>query len=162
MSCSGMRYARELDEPRASLEAYGEIRLIRGAILNSWEKYGVHLLDAILNVVRSKPVSVVSIDASHVSVAVQMDDGMVLQLDALGEFCRCFRIDILGTKQITSHEIVDNFSMFRRLLWHFAQSIKTGLPAIEPDYTLTIMKLLIAGRLARNERRKVPLHEIRI
>ena len=162
MSCSGMRYAKELDEPRASLGAYGEIRLIRGAILNSWEKYGIHLLDAILNIVRCKPVSVVAIDAPHVSVAVQMDDGMVLQRDALGELCRCFRIDILGTKQITSHEIVDNFSMFRRLLWHFVQSVKTGVPAIEPDHTLTVMRLLIAGRLACNERRKVSLHEIRI
>ena len=160
MSCSGMRYAKELDEPRSSLAAYGEIRLIRGAILNSWEMYGVHLLDAILNVVRSKPVSVVSIDAPHVSVAVQMDDGVVLQLDALGEFCKCFRIDIFGTKQITYHEITDNFSMFRRLLWHFAQSIKTGLPVIDSNHTLSVMQLLIAGRLARNERRKVPLDEI--
>lgn len=162
MSCSGMRYAKELDEPRASLGAYGKIRLIRGAILNSWEKYGIHLLDAILNVVHSKPVSVVAIDAPHVSVAVQMDDGMVLQLDALGEVCRCFRIDILGAKQITSHEIVDNFSMFRRLLWHFVESMKTGLPAIDPDHTMTVMRLLIAGRLARDEQRKVSVHEIRV
>jgi hypothetical protein len=157
-----MRYARELDEPRSSLGAYGDIRLIRGAILNSWEKYGIHLLDAILNVIHSKPVSAVSIEAPHVSVAVQMEDGLVPQLDALGEFCKCFRIDIFGTKQITSHEIVDNFSMFRRLLWHFVQSIKTGVPVIEPDHTLTVMRLLIAGELARTERRKVLLHEIRV
>lgn len=162
MSCSGMRYAKELDEPRASLGAYGEIRLIRGAILNSWEKYGIHLLDAILNIVHCKPVSVVAIDAPHVSVAVQMDDGMVLQLDALGELCRCFRIDIFGTKQITSHQIVDNFSMFRRLLWHFVQSVKTGVPTIAPDHTLTVMQVLIAGRLARDEQRKILLHDIRI
>ena len=32
MSCSGMRYARELDEPRASLAEYGEIMLVRGAV----------------------------------------------------------------------------------------------------------------------------------
>ena len=43
MSCSGMRYARELDEPRADLAAYGSLKLIRGAIVLSWEKYGVHL-----------------------------------------------------------------------------------------------------------------------
>ena len=48
MSCSGMRYARELDEPRADLAAYGKFKLIRGAIVLSWEKYGVHLLDAVL------------------------------------------------------------------------------------------------------------------
>jgi predicted dehydrogenase len=162
MSCSGMRYARELDEPRASLAEYGEIRLMRGAILNSWEQYGVHLVDAILNIVHTKPVSVVSLAAPHASFAVDMDDGSLVQLDALGDVCRCFRIDIFGTRKITSHEIIDNFSMFRRLLWHFTQSIKTGRPAIDPQQTLAVMCLLIAGRLAKSEGRKVFLDEIQI
>jgi predicted dehydrogenase len=160
MSCSGMRYAKELDEPRASLASYGDIRLIRGAILNSWEQYGVHLADAVLNVVRSKPVSVVALQSPHMSVAVEMDDGSLFQLDALGEVGRCFRVDIFGTKHISSHEITDNFSMFRRCLWHFVQSIRSGRPAIEPEQTLTVMRLLMAGRMAQNERRKVLLNEI--
>ena len=162
MSCSGMRYARELDEPRASLEEYGEIRLVRGAILNSWEKYGVHLLDAILNTVQSKPISVVPIAASFVSLAVVMDDESLIQLDALGDVTKCFRIDIFGTRKITSHEITDNFSMFRRLLWHFIQSIRTGSPTIDPEQTLTVMQLLIAGRKAHAEERKIVLNEIQL
>jgi predicted dehydrogenase len=162
MSCSGMRYARELDEPRASISDYGEIKLVRGAILNSWEKYGIHLIDAITSVIRSKPESVIALDAPHASLAVRMDDGALVQLDALGDVGRCFRIDIFGSRQITSHEITDNFSMFRRMLWHFVQSIKTGVPAIAPDHTLTTMRVLIAGKLARDERRKVSLNEIHV
>lgn len=160
MSCSGMRYARELDEPRASLADYGEIRLVRGAILNSWERYGVHLLDAILNTVCSRPVSVVPVAARHDSMAVAMDDGSLVQLDALGDVGRCFRVDIFGTRKITSHEITDNFSMFRRLLWHFVRSIKAGTPAIDPEDTLNVVRLLMAGRMARAEERKVSLNEI--
>lgn len=160
MSCSGMRYARELDEPRASLADYGEIRLVRGAILNSWERYGVHLLDAILNTVCSRPVSVVPVAARHDSMALAMDDGSLVQLDALGDVGRCFRVDIFGTRKITSHEITDNFSMFRRLLWHFVRSIKAGTPAIDPEDTLNVVRLLMAGRMARAEERKVSLNEI--
>jgi predicted dehydrogenase len=162
MSCSGMRYARELDEPHSSLSEYGEIRLIRGAILNSWEQYGVHLVDAILNIVRTKPISVVALAAPHASFAVAMDDGSLVQLDALGDVSRCFRVDIFGTRKITSHEITDNFSMFRRLLWHFIHSIKTGTPAIDPQQTLASMRLLMAGRLAQSEGRKVFLNEMHI
>ena len=162
MSCSGMRYARELDEPRASLADYGEISLVRGAVLNSWEQYGVHLVDAILNVVSARPVSVISLDAPHISVAVQMDDGSLLQLDALGSVAKCFRVDIFGAKKNSSHEITDNFSMFRRALWHFTQSITTGKPAIDPEHTMTVMRLLIAGRMAKSEGRKVYLNEIQI
>jgi predicted dehydrogenase len=162
MSCSGMRYARELDEARASLTTYGEIRLVRGAILNTWEKYGVHLLDAILGVIRSRPVSVVAFEARHDSLAVQMDDGSLMQIDALGEVGRCFRVEIFGTRRITSHDITDNFTMFRRTLSHFVESIRTGIPAIDPEHTLEVMRLLIAGRSACSERRKVAVNEIRI
>ncbi|KAA0890494.1 Gfo/Idh/MocA family oxidoreductase [Oryzomonas rubra] len=162
MSCAGMRYAKELDEPRAALNEYGDIRLIRGTILNSWEKYGIHLVDAISNVVRSRAVSVVALDAPHTSVAVQMDDGSLLQLDALGDVAKCFRVDFFGTRKISSHEITDNFSMFSRMLWHFCQSIKDGRPAIDPEETLGAMRLLMAGRMSRSQGRKVFLHEIHL
>lgn len=162
MSCSGMRYAKELDEPRAALKQYGELKLVRGAVLNSWEKYGIHMVDAIMNVIRSKPISVVALEASHVSLAVQMDDGCIVQIDALGDVPKCFRIDFFGTQNITTHEINDNFSMFRRAMWHFTDSVRTGRPAIDPECTLTSMRLLIAGRLARDQKRKVLLDEIRI
>lgn len=162
MSCSGMRYARELDEPRASLSDYGELKLVRGAVLNSWEQYGVHLIDAIFNVLKSSPVSVVSLDAPHTSMAIHMSDGSLLQLDALGEVAKCFRVDIFGTKKNTSHEIIDNFSMFRRMLWHFSESIRTGTPAIPPHETLDVMRILIAGRISIKDGRKVHLDEIQI
>jgi predicted dehydrogenase len=162
MSCSGMRYAKELDEPRATLDTYGELRLVRGAILNSWEQYGVHLLDAIFNIVHARPLSVVGLEAKHVSVAVTTEGGPLVQIDALGDVGRCFRVDFFGTARISSHEITDNFSMFRRTLWHFVESIRTGAPAIEPHHTLTLMRVLMAGRRAWSEHREVRLDELHV
>ena len=162
MSCSGMRYAKELDEPRAFLSQYGRIKLIRGAILNSWEQYGVHLLYAIFSFIQSKPISVVPLKSEHVSLAFKMDDGSLLQLDALGQSHRTFRIDIWGTDEVSSHEITDNFSMFRRTLWHFAESIRTGVPAIRPQETIDTMRLLIAGKTAHTEGREVFINEIQV
>jgi predicted dehydrogenase len=162
MSCSGMRYAKELDEPRASLSQYGRIKLIRGAILNSWEQYGVHLLYAIFSFIQARPISVVPLKAEHVSLAFKMDDGSLMQLDALGQSHRTFRIDIWGTEGCSSHEITDNFSMFRRMLWNFAESIKTGNPAIPPQDTIDTMRLLIAGKTAYTEGREVFINEIQV
>jgi Oxidoreductase family, NAD-binding Rossmann fold len=162
MSCSGMRYAKELDEPRAAISTYGKIKLIRGAILNSWEQYGVHLLYAIFGFVQSKPLSVTSLKSDHISLAVKMDDGSLLQLDALGQSAKTFRIDIWGTQGVSSHEITDNFSMFRRTLWHFSESMRTGTPAIRPQETIDTMRLLIAGKIAHTEAREVNLNDIQI
>jgi predicted dehydrogenase len=162
MSCSGMRYARELDESRADLGAYGQLKLIRGAIVLSWEKYGVHLLEAILALTPAVPVSVRMLPVEHASAMVRLDDGVLLQIDALGECARTFHIELFGSKRTSAFDITDNFTMFRRMLWQFAESIRTGRPAIPPGRTIEIMQVLIAGRISRNENREVSLNELKL
>jgi hypothetical protein len=162
MSCSGMRYARELDEPRANLHTYGQLKLIRGAIVLSWEKYGVHLLEAILSITTARPLSITMHPAEHSSASVRMDDGSLLQIGALGEAPPVFRVEIFGTKRIGTFDITDNFSMFRRMLWEFINAIHLRRPAIRPERTLEIMRLLIAGRISRQEGREILLHDIAI
>lgn len=160
MSCAGMRYSRELDEPRADLAAYGQLKLIRGAIVLSWEKYGVHLLEAILAITPAHAISVQMLPAEHCSAVVRLDDGVLIEIDALGECPRTFHLELFGTQRTGSFDIYDNFSMFRRMLWQFAESIRTGQPAIPPERTLEIMRVLIAGQMARQENREVLLNEI--
>jgi predicted dehydrogenase len=162
MSCSGMRYSRELDEPRADLGAYGRLKLIRGAIVLSWENYGVHLLEAVLAVTPAHPVSVRMSTADHASAVVRLDDGVLIQIDALGECARTFHVEFFGTQRTGAFDITDNFSMFRRMLWQFAESIRTGRPAIPCERTLEIMRVLMAGRVARQESREVLLNEIQL
>jgi predicted dehydrogenase len=160
MSCSGMRYARELDEPRAALASYGKVKLIRGAIVLSWEKYGVHILDAVLGMTSARPISVRMLQADHASASIRLDDGMVLQIDALGEAARTFHVEIFGTERNGAFDITDNFSMFRRMLWEFTASIRSGVPAIPAEKTLEVMRVLIAGRQSCAERREVSLDEV--
>jgi hypothetical protein len=160
MSCSGMRYARELDEPRANLSAYGRLKLIRGAIVLSWEKYGVHLLDAAFGITTARPVSVRMLPAEHAFAAVRLDDGTLIQIDALGDCAPTFHLELFGTQRNNAFDITDNFSMFRRMLWEFLTSIETGRAAIPSERTLDVMRVLIAGRISRSEDREVLLDEI--
>ena len=160
MSCSGMRYARELDEPRAELASFGKVRLIRGAIVLSWEKYGVHLLDAVFGMISARPVSVQMLSVDHASAAIRLDDGALLQIDALGDSARAFHLEVFGTQRNGAYDITDNFSMFRRTLWEFFESIRTGRAAIPAERTLEILRVLIAGRISKLEKREVALDEI--
>jgi hypothetical protein len=50
--------------------------------------------------------------------------------------------------------------MFRRLLWHFAEMIRTRRPVVPVRDTLDAMRLLMAGRLARRDGGKVLLSEL--
>ncbi|MFP9193836.1 Gfo/Idh/MocA family protein [Natrialbaceae archaeon A-CW1-1] len=162
MSCSGMRFARELDVPRTQLDRYGEVTLIRGAVLNDWAHYGVHMLDAMLELVEQRPVAVTAHRATHDSVTIELDDGTLLQVDALGEVPMTFAIDIYGSTRTSSHELRDNFTAFRRTLWRFVEMVRDEVPPIDPEATLDVMRVLIAGHRSRLEHQRISLDEVNL
>ncbi len=153
MSGSAMRFATELDAVRAEIGSYGQVKLIRGAVVNDWARYGVHMLEAILPLLRSKPLAVAPHAGTHESVAITTEDGTLVLVDVLGDVPKTFRVDIFGTKRVSSHEIADNFGMFRRMLWQFAEMIRTGRPSIPVEDTLGVLQVLIAGRSALQEQK---------
>ncbi|WP_213412779.1 Gfo/Idh/MocA family oxidoreductase [Xylanibacillus composti] len=160
MSCSAMRYARELDTVKRNISQYGDIKLIRGTVVNGWDKYGIHILDAIYPLLRSKCIAVTRIPANHTSIAIEMENGSAVQIDALGEIPKTFSIEIFGSKLRSSHEISDNFTMFRRMLWHFFNSIDKKRNAIPDVDTLTIMRILYAGHIAQQGSGRIVLDEL--
>jgi len=162
MSCSGLRYAREIDGLRKLLPDYGEIRLIRGVVPNDWEKYGVHMIDAVFSLTRARPVAVTANKrARHDSMMMEMDDGSIFQLDALGRIGKTFHLDVYGAQKQSRHEIIDNFSAFSRCLKHFVRQVRTGEPAVAPSDTLASMKTLMAGVSSRGSGLRVALEHAR-
>jgi hypothetical protein len=157
MTCSGMRYARELDAWRADQVDHGELALVRGTIINDWERYGVHLLDAILPLLPSRPVSVRALPAAHDSLVVAMADGLSMNIDALGKVPAIFRVELLGSRHSSAVDITDNFSMFRRTLWEFWRQIVEKRPSISVEATFDVVKTLIAGKLAIQTQEEVTL-----
>ena len=160
MSCSAMRFATELDAVRSEIDAYGRIRLIRGAVLNDWPKYGIHLVDAILPLLRGRPIAISAHDVPHESIAITTDDGTLVLIDALGDVPKTFRVDVFGTQRVSYSEITDNFGMFRRMLWEFARMVQTGRPTIPPHETIQSIRLMIGGCRAIQEHKTVLVDEI--
>ncbi len=157
MSCSGFRYARELDALRAGNLELGELRLVRGTVLNDFERYGIHLLEAVCAATGTLPVRVSPLPARHASLAFTLEGGTLFQLDALGDVPKTFRLDFWGTGGQLSVDLFDNFSAFRRTLGHFFTLCRTRQPVIPPDETLRLMQTLIAGRKALAENRTVEI-----
>ena len=160
MSCSGFRYARELDDPRENLDSYGEVKLVRGTVIKSWEKYGIHMIDGIFNVLNANPESVVMHEVPHQSATIFLETGGIVQVDTLGEAPATFEVDIYGTGKTTRHQLTDNFSAFSRTLWHFIEGVRTGEPAIPPWQTLEAMRVLIAGKRSKKAGSRVSVNDV--
>ena len=162
MSCSGMRYAAELDPLRSSSDVLENITAINGAVLFDWEKYGIHLLEAVLGTIQSRPFAVSSLNTRCETFVIQMENDVLLTIHALGKVPKVFQLDFFSANGHFSCQLKDNFSAFRRTLAHFVGMVKNGKPAIPQGEIIMTIKTLMAGRLAATEGRTVYLDEIRL
>ena len=160
MSCAGLRYAKELDEIRANKDTFGDIKLIRGAVVSSWEKYGIHMLDGIFSVIDFNVKSVFTTIGKHESVLIKNFDNSIIQVDTLGNTVKTFQFDFWSEKSRFSAEVDDNFTAFRRTLFHFINMVEEGISDIDSELTINLMKILIAARVSEKENREVYLDEI--
>ena len=162
MSCAGARYAKELDEIRGNIDSFGEMKLIRGTVINSMEKYGIHMLDGIFGVTGFQVKSVSCFQAKHTSMMIKNTDNSLIYIDALGNSSKTLQFDFWSDKKRFHAEANDNFSMFRRLLADFIEMIRTKKPTIDPELVINTMKVLIAANISRKENREVEIDEIAI
>ena len=162
MSCAGARYAKELDEIRGNIDSFGDMKLIRGTVINSMEKYGIHMLDGIFGVTGFQVKSVSCFDAKHTSMMIKNTDNSLIYIDALGNSSKTLQFDFWSDKKRFHAETNDNFSMFRRLLADFIKMIRTKKPTVDPELVINSMKVLIAANISRKENREVEIDEITI
>lgn len=160
MSVAGGRYASELDEIRRDIDNFGEMKLIRGTVVNGMAKYGVHMLDGIFSVTGFQVKSVSCIRAKHSSMMIRNVDGSLIYVDALGTAPKTLQFDFWSDKKRFHAEANDNFSMFRRLLADFIAMIRTGKPTVDPGLVIDTMKVLIAADRSCSENREIDINEI--
>jgi hypothetical protein len=148
MSCSGLRYAVEIDPLRFQEIAVGAIRLITGTVLNSLEKYGIHLIEAVASLggVLARPVSITRLDAPHDSFVLRLENGTPFHLDCLGSVGKTFHLSMFGDRNHCHFDLHDNFRAFRRTLENFFAMVQSGRPSIDPTETVRIMRLISLAR----------------
>jgi hypothetical protein len=152
MSTAGLRYARELDPLRDGSLSLGPIRQISATVLNNLERYGVHMLDAVLGLGFPQVRRVTRLAAPHESFALTLEDGTPLALNCLGSVSRTFHVSFFGEKAHAHFDLHDNFAAFRRTLAAFFKMVAARAPQIPPGQTLGTMKLIAAAqRLAAGE-----------
>jgi len=159
MSCSGFRYAIELDSLKKRKFDHSPL-FVEGVVINQWDKYGIHLLEAISSVTDLQIESVFAVNSKTPLFVLKNKNNEIITIVTLGKVAKTFDINFYLQDERISISLLDNFSAFRRTLIDFICLIKTGKCQIEPESTLKLMQILIAGRVSVNESREVFLNEI--
>ena len=155
LSTSAMRYAKEFVAAREQLtEAVGQPRLITITTPKSWERYGIHALEAVypmlepggwLSVANTGTESANIVHARHQS---GVDVVLAAVADMYGAFCK---LNVYGTTGSLAVPFVDTFYAFKTQLEAFVGYLRTGELPVPFDQTVELMKIIIAGIRSRKE-----------
>ena len=164
LSTSAMRYAREFISLRDRLHEVGEVRLITSTTPKSWERYGIHALEAVYGLARPSGwlSAANSGDEKHNIVHLRHEDGIDVVIAAIDDMYGSFgHVNVYGTKGAISAKFSDTFSAFKAQLVAFVNFVQSGVEPFDFAQTVEQMKIIIAGTRSRHEGgRTVLLSEI--
>lgn len=165
LSTSALRYAKEFVEAKARLgEAVGQPRLVTVTTPKSWERYGIHALEAVYPLLAPGGwTSVVNTGTPSANIVhAQHKAGVDVVLAAIADMSGAFgKLNVYGTKGSLAASYLDTFFSFKAQLVAFIEYLRTGELPFPFEETVELMKLLIAGIRSREDSgRRVWLDEI--
>ena len=162
-STSGMRYMPEMKQVREKSAELGEVRWITSFTCKSWERYGIHALEAIYPQLGPGFVSAQTnhqegSDLVHLTHRSGAQVSIAAIHDAYGSFGN---VHVYGTKGHLALSLKDTYTAFREQLVAFVEMLRTGQPPFPFAQTVELMAIIIAGIRSREQNgRTVALREI--
>ncbi len=153
MSCSALRYARELAEARERIAALGKVRCATGTAPNELVFYGIHALELVHTVLGPGVEWVQNIgDAERAFVRCAYPDATSIMLQVLGPggypgMHGCF----YGERGGVHVAVEDAAAFYGNMLREFARMVRTREVPVPLDTTLEIIRILAAGKRSQEQ-----------
>ena len=163
LSTSGMRYMPEMKQLRERAAEIGDLRWLSSFTCKSWERYGIHALEAVYPHVGPGFTAVQTnhqngSDMIHLSHQSGVQVTIAAINDAYGSFGQ---VHVYGTKGALALKLADTYTAFREQLLAFISLLKTGASPVPFEQTVELMAIIIAGIRSREQNgRVVNLKEI--
>jgi len=158
MSCSALRFAREIDEARERIEEISPIRLATAIGPNELIYYGVHPAELFHTVLGPGIESVRNVGRKSSNlVRVKYHDDRYVMLCVFEEIGYVFQLNLYGEKGCTSIEVSDAAAFYKGMLEAAVRMFRTGESPVPTSSTLEIIKTLHAAELSRETSQTVLL-----
>lgn len=148
MSCSGLRFATELNSLKSDGVNDQKTKLISATILNDLEKYGIHMLEAIASIDKnfSTYENITRLQSSNEAFLINCSNGTPIVLNCLGDVSKTFHLSLFLKDNHHHFNFSDNFGSFKAALKHFFEMVETRIPPIDPVQTYNLMQLITKAK----------------
>lgn len=152
-TCSALRYSHELALSPKDRQEIGEIREIVAFTPKSWNKYAVHIIEPVLNMLpeldepldfRGGNIKRSREDTSG-ALLVNWRSGVQTAFFASGDGVPPISIRIVGTKGFKDLFFSDSFTAFKSALETFVEGIRNQTVASPKSFNALVVQLLERG-----------------
>jgi predicted dehydrogenase len=153
MSTSCMRYASEFKALRADLDSVGDVRFVLATTPKSLERYGIHALESVYQLLPAGGWQSVANTGSRDSNVVhihheQAEVVLAVVNDMYGAF-GC--VDVLGTQGRLGTVFKDTFQAFKSQLVAFVEYLRSGIAPFPFSETVEQISIIVAAIRSRDE-----------
>jgi hypothetical protein len=147
-----MRYASEFKGLKQRLNEVGRPRLIVATCAKSWERYGIHALEAIYGLLPLRGwrdvcnTGQVGASVVHIRHDTEVDVVIAVIEDMFGGFCH---VTVYGTAGRIDSRFTDPFSAFKAQLQAFVDDLRGSGEELSFETTVEQMKIIIGGIRSR-------------
>ncbi|HPM82936.1 MAG TPA: Gfo/Idh/MocA family oxidoreductase [Candidatus Anammoximicrobium sp.] len=153
LSTSGLRYAPEMRAVTQQRDDLGELRWITSLTCKTWERYGIHALEAVYPLVGPGFTHVQTVaQPGSDQVHLRHRSGTQLTIAAIHDAVGSFgTVHVHGTKGQLPLRLTDTYTAFREQLVAFIEFVRTGRRPFPFQQTVELMAILIAGIRSREQ-----------
>lgn len=153
LSSSSMRYCKEFAPYRISTHNLGELRYVSITTPKTWERYGIHALEAVYPILGSGFISAKhSGTDTHNIIHFSHQNGTELVVAAIYDMFGSFGdLTLAGTAGSVQLSSGDSYYSFKTQLESFIQYLQTGERPFPWSETVELMKMVIAGLISREQ-----------
>lgn len=151
LSSAGLRYAPEVPTRAAVAENLGDLRWITCATIKTWERYGIHALEAVYPLLGPGFVEVQTRAFDKGSITtLSHGSGVQFTIAVLSDAGGSFgALHLYGTKGQRGILMADTYTAFRNQILTFLSYLRTGVSPIPFAETREMMLILMAGIQSR-------------
>ena len=149
-SCSSMRYSTELKLNNEQKKIVGKIRSIHGFAPKSWDKYAIHALEPIIQLIpnRGKILNHNTLKKNDKNeLFVNFESGVKIKVETCVKSISPISLCVIGTKGSVNLIFTDTFNTFRSTLKNFIEGIRNKDIRTSSRDIFDIVELIELGRI---------------
>ena len=146
-TCSALQFAKEFQKDQIKDEGIGDIKMIWASTPKSWDKYAVHIIEPVLNLIEGTG-KIKYITPIKLGAFVEWTSGISCVFQTTEDLISPIWIRVQGERGFQDLYFEDSFYAFKHALKRFVDVVNKQKPNLSKSKTIEMVKIIEQARNA--------------